>query len=313
MTSTIPLLILCPLPRQYLAQIAAVCNVIHAPDAVLRAQAIAAHGARVRAVLTIGPIGLTGAEIAALPALALVCALGAGYEQIDVAAARSRGIVVANGAGTNDNCVADHAFGLLIAAVRGIVQLDRGCRNGVWRDQIPDYAPTVSGKRLGILGFGLIGARIARRASGFDMSVGYHSRHRKDDVPHAWFDSPLALAQWCDFLVVATPGGAGTRHLVNEAVMEAIGPQGALVNIARGSVVDTQALARVLRERRLGAAGIDVYESEPHRPEELIDLTNIVLTPHVAGRSPEAVQATVTRFLANLQAHFAGQPVLSPV
>ena len=124
---------------------------------------------------------------------------------------------------------------------------------------------------------------------------------------------PLALAQWCDFLVVATPGGGGTRHLVNEAVLEAIGPQGALVNIARGSVVDTQALARVLREHRLGAAGIDVYESEPHRPEELIDLPNIVLTPHVAGRSPEAVQATITRFLANMEAYFAGRPVLSPV
>jgi lactate dehydrogenase-like 2-hydroxyacid dehydrogenase len=313
MTSTIPLLILCPLPAQYLAQIAAACEVIHAPDAALRAQAIAAHGARVRAVLTIGPIGLTGAEIAALPALELVCALGAGYEQIDVASARARGIVVANGAGTNDDCVADHAFGLLIAAVRGIVQLDRACRDGLWRDQFPDYAPMVSGKRLGILGLGLIGQKIARRAGGFDMTVGYHGRHRQGDVPHTWFDSPLALAQWCDFLVVATPGGAGTRHLVNQAVLDAIGPQGALVNIARGSVVDTQALARALRERRLGAAGIDVYESEPHRPEELIDLPNIVLTPHVAGRSPEAVQATVTRFLANLQAHFAGRPVLSPV
>lgn len=313
MKSTIPLLVLCPLQPQTVAQIAAFCEVIHAPDATLRAQAIAAHGARVRAVLTIGPIGLTGAEIAALPALELVCALGAGYEQIDVAAARARGIVVANGAGTNDDCVADHAFGLLIAAVRGIVQFDRSCRDGLWRDQFMTYAPTVSGKRLGILGLGLIGQKIARRAAGFDMTVGYHSRHRRDDVPHAWFDSPLALAQWCDFLVVAAPGGAGTRHLVNEAVLEAIGPHGALVNIARGSVVDTQALARALREQRLGAAGLDVYESEPHRPEELIGLPNIVLTPHVAGRSPEAVQATVTRFLENLQAHFAGRPVLSPV
>src|SRR5665213_207905 len=134
MSSTIPLLILCPLPQPYLAQIAAAYDVIHAPDAALRARAIAAHGARVRAVLTIGPIGLTGAEMAALPALEVVCALGVGYEQIDVAAARSRDIVVANGAGTNDDCVADHAFGLLIAAVRGIVQLDRGCRDGLWRD-----------------------------------------------------------------------------------------------------------------------------------------------------------------------------------
>jgi lactate dehydrogenase-like 2-hydroxyacid dehydrogenase len=313
MNSAIPLLVLCPLQDEYLVQITAAHDVIYAPDDARRAQAIADHGARIRAVLSIGTIGLTAAEIAALPALELVSALGVGYEAIDVAAAHARGIVVSNGAGTNDDCVADHAFGLLIAAVRGIVQLDRGCRDGLWRDQLTAYTPTVSGKRLGILGFGLIGRKIARRAGGFDMAVGYHSRSPKDDVPHTYFDSALALAQWCDFLVVSTPGGAGTRHLVNTEVLNALGPKGALVNIARGSVVDTPALASALREQRLGAAGIDVYESEPHRPEELIDLPNIVITPHIAGRSPEAVQATVTRFLQNMQAHFSGQPVVSPV
>jgi lactate dehydrogenase-like 2-hydroxyacid dehydrogenase len=313
MNSAVPLLVLCPLQDEYLTQLSAAHDVVYAPDDARRAQAIATQGGRIRAVLTIGTIGLTAAEIAALPALELVCALGVGYEQIDLAAARARGIVLSNGAGTNDDCVADHAFGLLIAAVRGIVRLDRGCRDGLWRDQLTAYTPTVSGKRLGLLGFGLIGRKIARRAAGFDLEVGYHSRSPKADVPHAWFDSTLALARWCDFLVVATPGGPATRHLVNAEVLQAIGPHGALVNIARGSVVDTCALARALREGRLGAAGIDVYESEPHRPEELIDLPNIVITPHIAGRSPEAVQATVTRFLRNMQAHFSGQPVVSPI
>lgn len=315
LTSDTPptLLVLCPLQADYLAQIQAVYDVVYAPTDALRAEAVARDGARVRAVLTIGTIGLTGAEIAALPALSLVCAFGVGYELIDVAAARARGIALANGAGTNADVVADHAFGLLIAAVRGIVPLDRGCREGLWRDELPSYTPTVSGKRLGLLGLGEIGRKIARRASGFDMPVGYHSRTRKDEVPHTYFNSVVELARWCDFLIVATPGGPETRHLVNTEVLDALGPQGTLVNIARGSVVDTEALAAALREGRLAAAGLDVYESEPKRPEPLVGLRNVVLTPHIAGRSPEAMQACVTRFLANAGAHFAGQPMPSPI
>ncbi len=312
MTDKIPVLALNSLSGQHLAQIGSHFELVHAPTPAARAEAIAAQGARFRAVLTIGTIGLTAAEMAAMPALELVCAMGAGYENIDVDAARARGIVVANGAGTNDDCVADHAFGLVIGAMRGFRTLDRLCREGVWRDAIP-HPPNVSGKKLGILGLGTIGQKIARRAWGFDMPVGYHNRSPKAGVEHRYFDSLVELARWCDVLVCAAPGGSGTRHLVNAEVLQALGPQGFLVNIGRGSVVDTEALAAALREGRIAGAGLDVYESEPQRPEALVGLANVLLTPHMAGWSPEATQASVDRFIANAQGHFAGRGVVSPV
>lgn len=313
MTASIPLLVLCPLQDAYMQQFRDRFDVIAAGNDAQRAQAIAEHGARIRAVVTIGTIGLTAAEIAALPALQVVHSLGVGYELVAVDAARARGVALANAAGSNETCVADHAFGLLLAAVRGIVQLDQGVRQGLWRDQLQVYTPTVSGKRIGLLGMGVIGQHIARRAAGFDMAVGYHSRSRKPELPFDYFDSTRALAQWCDYLVVAAPGGASTRHLVNADVLDALGPRGTLVNIARGSVVDTAALAAALRTGRIASAGIDVYESEPAPPAELLDLPNVVITPHIAGRSPEAMQASVTLALSNLQAFFAGKPMATPI
>ena len=313
MTASIPLLVLCPLQDAYMQQLRAAYDVVLAGDDASRREAIATQGARIRAVLTIGTIGLTAQEIAAMPALQVVHTLGVGYEQVDVDAARARGVALANAAGSNETCVADHAFGLLLAAVRGIVQLDVGVRKGLWRDQLQVYTPTVSGKRIGIVGMGGIGKQIAKRAAGFDMPVGYHARSRKAELPFDYFDSPRALAQWCDYLVIATPGGAATRHLVNAEVLDALGPQGTLVNIARGSVVDTAALATALRAGRIASAGIDVYESEPAPPAELLDLPNVVITPHIAGRSPEAVQASVTLVLENLAAFFNGRPMLTPL
>ncbi|VTU13915.1 Glyoxylate/hydroxypyruvate reductase B [Variovorax sp. SRS16] len=312
MSGLVPLLILNRQMKAHLAQLSQAYDVTYAPTPAERKAAIEAGGGRFRAVLTIGTVGLTGAEIDAMPALELICTMGVGYESVDLAAARARGIALANGAGTNDNCVADHAFGLLIAAVRGLLRLDRLCREGVWRDGIAS-PPNVSGKRLGILGLGTIGEKIARRAAGFDMEVGYHNRRPREGAAHRYFDSLHALAAWCDFLVVATPGGEGTRHLVDAAVLDALGPQGFLVNIARGSVVDTEALAAALREGRLGGAGLDVYESEPKPPAPLIGLDNVVLTPHLAGWSPEANEATFQRFLANAAGHFSGRGVVSPI
>ncbi|MDP9901613.1 2-hydroxyacid dehydrogenase [Variovorax ginsengisoli] len=312
MTAKIPLLVLSLQTDEHLALLAQHFDVTYAPDRAARDAAVATHGARYRAVLTNGSTGFSAAEIDVMPQLELICALGAGYENIALDAARLRGIALGNGAGTNDDCVADHAFGLLIAAVRGIVRLDRQCRDGVWRDVIP-FPPNVSGRKLGIVGLGTIGQKIAKRASGFDMTIGYHNRRPREGVAHRYFDSLLALAEWADFLVIATPGGAGTRHLVNREILDALGPQGVLVNIARGSVVDTDALAAALREGRLGGAGLDVYESEPMRPEPLIGLDNVVLTPHMAGWSPEAVTASVQRFLDNAAGHFAGRGVVSPI
>ncbi|RFU44085.1 2-hydroxyacid dehydrogenase [Paraburkholderia sp. DHOC27] len=306
------LLILIHLSETSLARIESAFDITYAPDDASRAAAIAQHGGTFRAVLTNGTTGLTEAEIDQMPQVGFVSALGAGYENIAVDHARGRGIAVANGAGTNDNCVADHAFALLLAVVRDLPQLDTATRQGAWRDNLP-MRPNVSGKRLGILGLGHIGQKVARRGAGFDMELGYHNRKPREGEQLRYFDSVTDLAQWCDFLVVTTVGGAGTKHLVNQAVLEALGPQGFLVNVSRGSVVDTAALAAALNGGQIAGAALDVYEGEPHAPAGLIGLQNVVLTPHTAGRSPEAVTAAVDNFLANAERHFAGEAVLTPV
>lgn len=303
---------LSPAHLDQLARAFPMLELVNQPDLTKWDATIAAVGARVRAVLTLGSTGLSAAQMQAMPAMTLVSALGVGYENIDVAHAHAQGIAVANGAGTNDECVADHAMGLMLASLRGIVRLDRLTRAGVWRTAVA-IPPHVSHKRLGIVGLGTIGARIAQRARGFEMEVGYHNRRARDGVAYRYFDDLLALATWSDVLLIATPGGAGTRHLVNAQVLDALGPNGHLVNIARGSVVDTAALAAAIRAGRLAGAGLDVYESEPEPPAELLDLDAVVLTPHVAGWSPEAVQASIDRFVANLRCHLERRPLVSPV
>jgi len=276
-----------------------------------RAQAIRDHADEIRVVLTRGATGFYAEEMAALPKLELICSLGVGFENIDVAAARARGLQVTHGPGANATSVADHAMALLLGAARHLPQADAWVRQGHWNGFM---GPQVSGKRLGIVGLGTIGLEIARRGTNaFGMTVGYYNRRPRPETGYAYYDSPRALAEASDFLVVATPGGADTRHLVNAAVLDALGPQGYLVNIARGSVVDTEALIAALAERRIAGAGLDVVEGEPVVPPALLKLDNVVLTPHSAGRSPEAVSATVALFLENATAHFAGKPVLTPV
>ncbi|WP_175780337.1 2-hydroxyacid dehydrogenase [Burkholderia cenocepacia] len=305
------LLVLIALRGDAHREIAASFDVRYAPTPDARERVIAEHGGTIRAVLTNGSTGLTAAEIDRLPQLTFVSALGAGYEHIDVAHAKARGITVVTGAGTNDDCVADHAFALLLAAVRNVVQLDAKTRAGVWRDGL-SMPPNVSGKKLGIVGLGKIGEKCARRAAGFDIEIGYHNRSEKP-VPYRYFDRVDALAQWADFLIVATPGGAGTRHLIERTVLDALGPGGFLVNVSRGSVVDTAALADALREERIAGAALDVYEGEPEPPRALTDLDSVVLTPHMGGWSPEALDRSVRQFLDNAARHFTGQPVLTPV
>ncbi|MBF8679657.1 MULTISPECIES: 2-hydroxyacid dehydrogenase [Pseudomonas] len=279
------------------------------PD--LRAQAIEQNGPRIDAVLTRGPLGLTAQEIDALPNLQVICVIGAGYEQVDLQAAHARHITVTNGAGANADAVADHAMAMLLALLRNIPQADASTRRGQWQRVI---SPSVTGKRLGILGMGAVGRAIAKRAhQGFDMPVSYYNRTPRPALPYTGYDSVLALAGAVDILVVATPGGADTRHLVDAQVLHALGPQGYLVNIARASVVDTQALTQALQGGQLAGAALDVFDEEPDVPDTLKSLPNTVLTPHVAGQSPEAAEATVTLVLRNLDAFFAGKPVLTPV
>ncbi|PLZ03811.1 hydroxyacid dehydrogenase [Burkholderia sp. WAC0059] len=306
------LLVLIPFNDENRTLLGSHFELCYAPDAAQREQTIASRGESVRVVLTNGTIGISAADLDRLPNVELVSALGVGYENIDVEHARSRGIALSNGAGMNDDCVADHAFALLLAAVRAVPQFDAACRKGVWRDALP-MRPIVSGRRLGVVGFGGIGQKVARRAAGFGMEIGYHNRKPREGVESRYFDSVPALAAWSDFLVVSTPGGAGTRHLINREVIDALGPQGFLVNVSRGSVVDTAALAAALAEGRLGGAGLDVYESEPQPPQALLPLENVVLTPHTAGTSPESVSATVRNFIENASRHFAGETLLTPI
>jgi lactate dehydrogenase-like 2-hydroxyacid dehydrogenase len=306
------LLLLIPAAQAGLDTLKTEFDVLHATDRAAIDAAIDAHGEQLRYVLTNGSIGIDAATIARLPKLEMIGALGVGYENIDLEAARARGIVLTNGAGTNDDCVADHALALLLAVVRRIPSLDRLTREGAWRDAL-EYSPNFSGKKLGIVGLGGIGRKVARRAEAFDIEIGYHNRKPADGSPYAYFDSVMALADWADYLVLATPGGAGTRHLVDAQVLRALGAHGFVVNVARGSVIDTEALAHALANGVIAGAGLDVYESEPKPPQALIASDRLVITPHVAGWSPEAMHKTFTLFLRNAKSHLAGQPVHTPI
>ncbi|MGC5699185.1 2-hydroxyacid dehydrogenase [Pseudomonas sp. NFXW11] len=286
-------------------------QLILAPTPAARAEAIKTHAQQIDAVLTRGPLGLTAAEITALPGLQIICVIGAGYEQVDLQAASNRGIAVTNGAGVNASSVADHALALLLSLVRGIPQADAAVRLGQW----PKVTrPSVAGLRLGILGLGAVGQAIARRcALGFEMQVSYHSRQPRPDQPYRFCPTLKELAEDSDVLLIATPGGAETRHLVDRDVLEALGAKGFLVNVARASVVDTDALLQALQQRQIAGAALDVFDDEPQVPDAFKQLDNVVLTPHVAGLSPQASRDTVAMVGRNLQAHFSGQPLLTPL
>jgi lactate dehydrogenase-like 2-hydroxyacid dehydrogenase len=268
----------------------------------------------VKAVLTNGRGGISAAEMDMLPQLELVCAAGAGYESVDLARAKSRGIAVANTPDMNAPAVADSAIMLLLASVRHLCEADRFVRAGGWQDQWRVETPTVCGKRLGIFGLGKIGKRIAHRAAhGFDMEIGYHNRHAAAASPYRYFDSLIELAKWADFLIASAPGGPGTRHLINADVLTALGPKGHLINVGRGTVVDTAALIDALQARRIAGAALDVIEGEPAIPPPLLQFDNVVITPHCGGRAPESQTAATAAILANFNAFFSGKPLLSPV
>jgi lactate dehydrogenase-like 2-hydroxyacid dehydrogenase len=278
-----------------------------APDAVPEPEL----AAEVEALIAAAPI--SAALIAALPRLRLIAAYGVGVDKIDLGAARARGIAVTNSPGPTDGCVADMAFALLLAAARGVVAGDRFVRAGKWRDGLFPLLPRIHHRRMGILGLGRIGREIARRVAGFDMPVSYHNRRRVADVDYAYKDSVVALAADADVLMVACPGGAATRHLVDAAVLRALGPRGILVNIARGSIVDEAALIAALEGGVIAAAGLDVFDHEPEVPARLIALDNVVLTPHRGGGTIETWQECADLVIANLRAHYRGERLPTPV
>ncbi len=281
-----------------------------APD---RDAFLAARADRVRGMATSGFHGADAALIDALPKLEIISSFGVGYDAVDVEAARRRGVIVTNTPGVLNDAVADLTIGLIIAAARRIAQGDRFVRDGKWLRQSLPLAQHVTGKRLGIIGLGRIGQAIAKRAAGFDLKIGYHSRRRVGDSPFTYYERLVDLARNSDFLVAILPGGKETYHLVNEEVLRALGPRGILVNVARGSVVDEQALVKCLREGALGGAALDVFEQEPHVPEALFSMDNVVLQPHVGSATQETRTAMGQLTVDNLVAHFAGRPALTPV
>ena len=245
-------------------------------------------GADFEVVVTSAAYGLTAAQIALLPNLRAVCSFGVGYDSIDLTALQQRGIVLSNTPDVLTDCVADLAMGLLIDVSRGISAGDRYIRKGLWGSkQRMGMQVRVSGKRLGILGLGRIGAAIAKRAVGFNMEIAYHNRSKHPESDYAYLPSVEALAQWADYLVVACPGGAATEHLVDAAVLSALGEHGYLINIARGSIVDEQALVQALDNKQIAGAALDVFEHEPKVSQALMENDSVVLTPHIGSATQE--------------------------
>jgi lactate dehydrogenase-like 2-hydroxyacid dehydrogenase len=245
-----------------------------------------------------------------LPALKLVATSAAGFDNLDFDLLKSRGITLSNRGNSRDIDVADLAIGLLIDAVRRIAFNDRVVRAGRWVEGRVQQKQRVSGRKLGVLGLGRIGEDICKRAAGFDTEIGYHNRRRRSDVPYRYFATPLELAEWCDFLVIAVPLDGATLHQVDRRILDAVGPDGTVVNIARGAVIDETALIEALETGSLGSAGLDVFENEPNVPERLARLDNVVMTPHIGGFTDATQADALAALVANIENYFrTGRPI----
>ena len=273
---------------------------------------LAKNGRAVEGLATSAQVGAPTGLIEMLPCLKVISCRGIGFDRIDLGLARRRGIQVSGTPGTLTDCVADLAFGLLIDVARGISASDRFVRAGRWVSGKYPLTTQIAGKRLGIAGLGEIGRAVAKRAAGFAMEVRYTNRKPADGVPFGFEPVLEELARWADFLVVSVPGGPATRHLISSSVLDALGPRGFLINIARGSVVDQDALVRALTAGTIAGAGLDVFSDEPNVPGEFLHLDNVVLTPHVGSGTVETRRAMEDLVLANLTAFFRTGKVLTP-
>lgn len=276
------------------------------PDALL-----AEVGPRIRGLVVGG--GVDAALMDRLPKLELIANFGVGYDAVDAGAARERGIVVTNTPDVLTDEVADLAVGLVLATIRRLPQADRYLREGHWPKAPFPLTASLRGRRVGILGLGRIGKAIAARLAGFEVEIAYYGRSRQADVPFAYHDSPVALAKAVHVLIVVAPGGAETKGLVDAEVLEALGPEGILVNVARGSVVDEAALIAALQANTILGAGLDVFENEPHVPPDLAALENTVLLPHVGSASEHTRQAMAQLCVDNVLSWFEGRGPLTPV
>jgi hydroxypyruvate reductase len=267
----------------------------------------------VSAIATRGDYALGEEIMCSLPNLKLIASSGAGFDGIDAKAAKANGVTVTNTPGIVSECVADVAMALVLTTIRRTLVHDRFVRSGEWRLKKPVLTEKVWGERLGIIGLGGIGKAIARRASAFKMPVAYYGRHQQQSVDYQYFNDLVELARWARVLVVAVPGGNSTAGLVSREVIDTLGPDGVLVNVSRGSVVDEPYLVDALVSKRLAGAGLDVFADEPNVPEQLLGLDTVVLQPHIGSGSNYTRVAMGQLLLDNMDAFFAGRSLLSPI
>jgi hydroxypyruvate reductase len=263
----------------------------------------------IRAMITAGGTPLGGAMMDMMPKLAAIVCYGTGYDGVDLAAAKQRGIKIGHSPGANAASVADIAVTLMLAVTRRLLPADNYVRSGDWAAAKPSPLmrpqPGNPGRRVGVYGLGEIGRKIAARVAAFEADVAYFSRS-KHDVPYQYMPSLEALAEWCSVLMIAVRAGADTHHAVNADILRKLGKDGYVVNIARGSVIDQSALVAALAQEEIAGAGLDVFATEPHPPDALTGFPNVVLTPHVGGHALDSHVAMQNCVLANLEAFFAG-------
>jgi glyoxylate reductase len=268
--------------------------------------------AGIRAMITAGGSPLPGRMMDLMPNLGVIVCYGTGYDGVDLKAANERKIAVGHSPGANAASVADIAVTLMLAATRRLLVLDNYVRSGDWGAAKPSpmMRPQAGmpGRKIGVYGMGEIGRKIAARCAAFESEVGYFSRSKRD-VPYQYFPSLEALADWCSVLMIAVRAGDDTHHVVNADILRRLGEDGYVVNIARGSVIDQQALVEALTSKTIAGAGLDVYAREPHKPDALTALTNVVLTPHTGGHTLESHRNMQDCVLANLTAFFEGKPL----
>ncbi len=268
---------------------------------------------RVRGAVTTGLAGISREQIEALPRLEIVASFGNPRGTVDLAAARERGVAVTNTPDSITKPVADLAMGLVIAVMRRICESDRFVRSGQWLTRTMAMGRELGGKTCGIVGLGAIGRQVANLATAFGMVPRYHGPRRKEDAPWPYHADLGELARLSDCLVVTCPLTPATRGLIDTRILDALGPDGFLVNVARGPVVDEPALLSALREGRIAGAGLDVFWDEPRVPDELLPMENVVLMPHMGSSTREVREERGRKLLANLRAHFAGELVPNPI
>ena len=268
---------------------------------------------RVRGILCGGMKGPDAPLINSLPKLEIISTNSVGFDATDVVAAHKRGVIVTHTPDVLTDDVADLAITLMLMICRRIGEAERHAREGKWPQGPMGLGTTFRNKKLGIVGLGRVGTAVAKRAAGFDTQISYTDLYVKTGAPYPFVPKLLDLARDSDILLVSCFGGPATRGLINAEVLDALGPDSFLINVARGTIVDEPALVRAVQERRIKGAGLDVFLDEPHIPEALLSMDNVVVTPHIASGTEETRRAMAGLVVANIRAHFSGRPVLTPV